>query len=822
MKTGLLVPLLLVVLSAVYAQNPGKIEGKVSLPSGAPLEAVSIGLEGTSYGTSSQPDGQFVIPDVEPGEYTIVASFLGFTPAKRQVYVNPGKTVYISLTLTESATQLQQVEITGRKETSYQNEVSFVASKTATALRDIPQAVSYVTKEIMQEQQIFRTSEIVKNISGVNQHSGYDDFTLRGFRVGDNQLINGLKVTGGFWNSPMVTNLERVEVIKGPASALFGNTDPGGTINRVTKKPLDESRQAISFSTGSFQTFRATGDFTGPMNEDKSLLYRLNLAYQGTETFRDLQNKTDFLIAPSVSFLPSDKTRVNFDFVYSANFGKLDRGQPIFGAEAGTDLNSTPISFAIGQANDFQNEKNYYLTSSISHDLTKNITLNASYLKYAYEEDLLEHRTSNNYAADGSGAEIPTLMEMQTIRRQSKSFNDNLTSYLTWNFETGGLSHKFLAGYDYMQKAVPVGGASENARGYRNASNTGAIRSYNPANNSLYLLDAMGNPVPNVPHFNLENPNYTIGNTSNYFTTSTAIAPTRYHAHGAYVQDQIEWNQFQVLLGLRQEFYIDYLNYNQSNEQRVEQKALIPRIGLVYALTPGTNLYGTYVEGFQPQSAGVIGDPAIYGGPFDPKVSNMVEFGAKSDWLNKRLTTTVAIYRIEQTNILVNANDPGNPELLQQRGQELARGVELDIAGSINSNLSVIANYAFNITEITETDNELLLGRIKENAPKHQGGFWAKYLVAKGVFDNIGLALGGNFVTERNTNYDADLSLDDQLMLPGYMVFDAALFYEENKFRISLNFNNILNKTHWVGGYSYTRLYPGTPRNYLLTAAYKF
>ncbi len=822
MKIFLLVPVFLATLTAATAQNGGKIEGKVSLPSGSPLEAVSIGLAGTTHGTTTGADGQFVLSGIEPGEYSIVASYLGYTPARQKVFVDAGKTVLVSFTLTESFTQLQQVEITGRKETSYKNDVSFIASKTATPLKDIPQAVSYVTKEIMQEQQIFRTSEIVKNISGVNQFSGYDDFALRGFRVGDNQLINGLKVTGGFWNSPMVTNLERVEVIKGPASALFGNTDPGGTINRVTKKPLDESRQAISFSTGSFQTFRATGDFTGPMNEDKSLLYRLNLAYQGTETFRDLQNKTDFLIAPSVSFLPSDKTRVNFDFVYSANFGKLDRGQPIFGAQAGTDLNSTPISFAIGQANDFQNERNYYLTSSISHDLTENVSLNASYLKYAYEEDLLEHRTSNNYAVDGSGSEISTLMEMQTIRRKSKSFNDNLTSYVTWNFGTGSLSHKFLAGYDYMQKAVPVGGASENARGYRNASNTGAIRTYNPANQSLYLLDENGNPVPNVPHFDLEHPNFTIGNTSNYFTTTTPIAPTRYHAHGVYIQDQVEWNKFQLLLGLRQEFYIDYLNYNQDDEQRVEQEALIPRIGLVYAVTPGTNLYGTYVEGFQPQSAGIIGDPAIYGGPFDPKVSSMVEVGAKSEWLNKRLTTTVALYRIEQNNILVNANDPGNPELLQQRGQELARGVELDVVGNITSNFSVIANYAFNVTEITETDNELLLGRIKENAPKHQGGFWAKYLFEKGVFNNIGVALGGNFVTERNTNFDADLSLEDQLMLPGYMVFDAAIFYEENKFRVSLNFNNILDKTHWVGGYSYTRLYPGAPRNYLLTAAYKF
>ncbi|WPP50094.1 TonB-dependent receptor [Catalinimonas niigatensis] len=812
----LLLTLLLLCQHISYAQDNAVVRGKIlDAQSGNPLEAVNVGLSNTAYGATTDAQGEFRISNVDPGNYKLVTTSVGYEKNAKEISLAAGQTLEVNFNLQTTSTQLQEVEIIGRKETSYQNEVSFVASKTATALKDVPQAVSYVTKEVIQDQQAFRTSEVVKNISGVNQFSGYDDFTLRGFRIGSNQLINGLRVSGGFWNAPLISNLERVEVIKGPASALFGNTDPGGTINRVTKKPLDEDRKSVSFSTGSFQTFRATSDFTGPMNEDESLLYRLNLAYQSSETFRDLQDKTDILVAPSLSFLPNDKTRVNFDFVYSATFGKLDRGQPIFGATAGTDLNSTPISFAIGQANDFHNEKNFYLTTSVTHELTNNISLNASYLKYGYEEDLLEHRTSNNFAVNGEGEQIPTQMEMQTIRRELKSYNDNLTTYLTLDLTTGELRHKLLAGYDFIQQTVPIGGASENARGYRNASNTGVINTYNPENRDLYLLDENGNPVPNVPHFDLVNPSYTIGNTSNYFTTSTPVAPTRYYSNGIYVQDQISWRKLQLLVGLRQEFYSDYLNYKQNAEEEVEQQALIPRFGIVYSLTPQVNAYATYVEGFQPQSAGTIGSPEIFGGPFDPLTSQMIEFGAKGGWFADRLTTNLAFYRIEQNNILVNANSAANPDLLEQRGQEVARGIELDVIGNILPNFSILGNYAFNDTEITESDNEALIGQVKENAPKHQGGFWARYTIGSGNLQGIGFALGGNFVTERTT-------FDAGLMLPGYTVFDAAVYYEVNKFKIAANFNNVLDKTHWVGGYSYTRLYPGAPRNFMMNVAYTF
>ena len=528
--------LVLLISTGVYAQQ-GNIRGVVKNEKGELLQAATVTIQSIQQSTFTNERGEFRFQNIRPGAYKILITMIGYDLVEKKVSVVADAETTIETRLTEGSLELQTVEITGRKENTYRNSQSFLATKTATALKDVPQSVSYVTKELMQDQQAFRTGDVVKNISGVNQFSGYDDFTLRGFRS-NTQLLNGLKIAASFWNQPLLVNLERVEVIKGPAGALFGNTDPGGTINRVTKKPLDVDRKSFAFTVGSFQTYRGTMDMTGPINDSKTVLYRINAGYENTETFKTNLGTENLIISPSLSFAPNEKTSVNLDLVFSNTNSKLYRGQPIFGAAAGTDLYSTPTSFTIGRASDYQKEKNFSATVSVAHKFSESFSINFSYLKFLYNENLMEHRTSNSYAVDSAGAEIPTLMQMQTIRRLSKSYNDNLTSYAVKKFSTGPLQHQLLVGYDYNQFTVPIGGASEMARGYKLKNGTVA-NTYNKNKKDDYLLDAKGNPVPNVPHFDLVNPDYSMANTSGYITTSTATAPARSLSHGIYVQDQI-------------------------------------------------------------------------------------------------------------------------------------------------------------------------------------------------------------------------------------------------------------------------------------------
>ncbi|GAA4307705.1 TonB-dependent receptor [Compostibacter hankyongensis] len=810
------------------AQQPGSpdrgvISGHVTDAGGNPLPGASVYLEETEQSVTTDDRGSYRLSGIPEGTYTLTATTIGFARQTRTVSLQAGESLRTDLSLRAATAALQEVEVIGRSEKSYKNTFSFSGTKTETALKYIPQAISYVTKEVIQDQQAFRTMDIVKNVSGLNVFSTNNyDFTLRGFRTHD-VLLNGLRLTGDGWNQSVLPNVERVEVIKGPASALFANTDPGGTINIVTKKPLDENRKALNFATGSYNTYRLAADFTGPMNKEKTLLYRLNLAYQNAGSFRKLQGGQNVVAAPSVSFIPDDKTRVNFDLVYSLSLGRLDRGQPIFGASAGTKLNSTPISFAIGKENDFENETFLNATLSLQRKISDHITFNASYLKSLYHESLLEHRTANRYAMDADGDPVPTLMEMQTTRRLDEDYTDNLSSYFVFDFNTGPLKHKILAGYDHINYISPDGNSTYNAYGFINADSTGIVltpagkpAAYDPEQRSRYLI-RNNMPVPNVPYFNLENPDYSFSDISRYFNTSEAIAPARYYVNSVYVQEQLQWGKIRALLGFRQEFYTDLLNYTRKDEQTVNQHAFIPRIGLVYTPVEAISLYGTFTEGYQPQDAATIGDPERYGGPFDPLISNMVEAGAKTELFRKRLALNLAVYRIEENNVLQNANAPGNPDQLRQIGQQRSEGIELDAYGQVTHNFSLTANFAYNKATVTRSDNPDEIGEQLPNAPRAQGGFWAKYLFDGKALKGLGIALGSNFVTRRNT-----LDAKTNLQLPGYIVADGALYYTVDKFRLSVNLNNIFNKTHWLGGYDYNRLFPGTPRNFLVGVGYTF
>jgi iron complex outermembrane receptor protein len=792
------------------AQLPtGHLDGHVNGPGGHGLEGVSV-LEATGrFSALSGSDGHFSLA-LPLGEYTLVTRSLGHQEQRRTVVLSAETpSLSVDFTLQPSANSLQEVEVLGRKETTYKSDYSFVGTKTATHPIDVPQSISTVTKELMEDRQALRLPEVVKNVAGVTQYSHYDDLTIRGFRNGYEsgfRLLNGLRSGFSYGNSftqaPLTVNLERVEILKGPGAALYGDINPGGTVNMVTKKPLDVARQALTFSTGSFNTMRATADLTGPLNEQKNVLYRFNAGFEKSNTFRAVNDTRSLMVAPTVTFRPTDKTTINAELVYTHIDGYLDRGLPIRGG----DLYALPRSFTLSQPSDYFRTSTYYLNASLNHKFTDWLSFNASYLDFTYHEDLSEHRTLNTYA----DAPANTVMNLRYFDRRAEEYTKNLASYFVLNVATGPVTHKVVAGVDYIR--------------------------YNtdPQSTMFEARQKLVNGVTSPLTFDLKNPVYEIQDPTKYLRRPLPqffvdYINSVYHTTGLYVQDQLAvTSRLGLLLGARYELFADERDYGDGS-QNIRQRQLLPRAGLTYALRDNLNYFASYSAGFRPLKPEYIRFPERYGRrtAFDPETSYQLETGLKGEFFNKGLLGTVAVYQIVKRNQLVNTGSltPDGAPVYRQNGQARSRGAELELVGNVLPNLSLNANYAFNHSEVLEADLAVENGQPLANAPKHSAGLWTKYTFVTPALRGLGVAVGGNYVGRRRTENQVQNTSTGELYWahwPSYTTLDAALFYTTGRFNFHVNMNNLLDEYYFVGGYDFFRASPGAPRNYMATIGYTF
>ena len=797
-----------------------EIRGLITDNNGNPISEATITVKGQKRAVRTKANGCYTLSELPNGETTIVVHAIGYAAQQRTLKLTNKSYQGVDFVLQERSDALPTVDVMGRREQSYKNSVSFVGTKTATALKDVPQSINYVTKELILDQGAITVNDVVRNMSGVNPYSFYNDFSIRGFRATGNRnsgnLVNGMRTQTSLWRQSSLANIERVEVIKGPASALFGNAAPGGVINRVTKKPLDVARQSVTLTTGSFGTTRAYTDFTGPLNDKKTLLYRLNLGYENTDGFRDLQGLTSYIVAPSFTYRASKQTQLNIDMTYVNHQGKLDRGVAVFGDGS---LFSRPISATQSAANDYLRENSVNLSFALSHRLAQGLLFNSTYLFSSYDEDLLEHSQDNAFVKKADGKDNPSLVLMRVTQRQRHFRNNNFNNYLTWDVTTGAMKHKLLVGYDHFNTQLAPGSSYIEAGGYL-LSKGGTAKTFNVKKSSDYLLDENKNPRTNVPAFDL---NSSAGNRyqdiSKYIYESKDVKPSDQYTNGVYLQEQLTWHKLQLLLGARMEWFTDVTQNKNGSESKTHQHAFTPRVGLVYSVVPSTNVYATWIRGFEPQSVAVQSNPGS-GGPFDPVESELWEMGAKGEYLNKRLSVTTALFSLRQKNTLYNAGVSGQPDLMVPIGEELSRGVEFDVSGRILPYWSIMANYAFNVAEISkapEGTKDLNLQR--PGTPRHSANLWTKFIVPAGMLRNLGIGVGLNGVSERKGQVGRR---ENVVSYPGYALLNLALYYKVQEVQIQVNLNNALNKQYYISGYDRLRSFPGAPRNINLTINYRF
>ena len=713
--------------------------------------------------------------------------------------------------------KLQTVEIIGRARKDYNSDYSFSASKIALKNMEVSQAITTVTKELITDRGITRLGDVVKNVSGVTQTSFYNNYAIRGVTqqasYRESRLMNGMVTSHIFFSQPMMMNVERVEVIKGPASMTFSSTDAGGSINIITKKPLKTDRKEVSLSVGSYQTVVGTLDFTGPLNKSKTLLYRLNLGYENGKSFRDLQFKKAYMIAPTIAYVPNEKTNISFEFVMSNNSNRLDRGQPIFKANPGDRpaLTSTPITYAIGAINDVNKTLDLNFMGNLTHKFTDNLSINMAYMKHIWNEDLTELRTDNNFGKDSHGVIQRDKVQLRYVQRNSNFFTDNFNAYLNYDWKLGeNFKNKSVLGYDLVMFEVGHGG-------------TNTVRDY--TGNA-----ALGTLTPRIPHWDLtKEGQYRVMYPGFYQPQARRMqetTPMYFSTNSAYFMNQMElWNRLIFNIGLRQEWYTDKNFYKRKNEETVKQNKFLVRAGLMYKATKNINAYASYIEGFQMQTDAYLG----YDGfrrdmntgqyvreAFKPKTTRMYEFGAKTEWLEGKLHASIAYYDIKQNNILTYDDTVYNgavDELMTEGGTERNKGLEIDVMGRILPNWLVNAGYAYNDSKVTDQKRGTYR---KDNAPKHTFNLWTRFDVKEGFFKNLGLGAGLNYSAEKISWQEPDL------VLPDYTIIDAAVYYKIKDMQLSFNINNIFNKTYWLGAFNYPRLFPGTPRNVMFTVRYTF
>ncbi|MEO8416403.1 MAG: TonB-dependent siderophore receptor [Ginsengibacter sp.] len=788
MKTTIRIPFLLLILfisplKNIAQKHTGIIKGSIMSADGNPAGNITVELKKSGKVAITDEDGNFILQHLPPLKDTLVISAVDSKLFYRLVNLVVNQTIDVGIIKLEyNIQQLQTVEIYGRNARSYKSNYSFFGNKTETPSINIPQSISTITKELINDKMEFTLRDAVAAVAGVNQYSGFDEYTIRGFRAENARNINGLRGYNTTYTSSMLVNIERIEVIKGPTATLYGNCDPGGTINLVTKKPLDKTQGEVNLYAGTWNHYRAEGDITGPLNKRKTLLYRFNAGYDDTKSFRNNVYAKSYEVAPSISFIPDDKFKINVDFSLSHINTVLDRGQP--GYQHDATLKSTPINLSLVQIEDYLHETDIASNITLSYKLNDRLSFNTGYLNYTTKQKVADHGL-NDYI-------MPDSVYLYYTKWNYPTSTNTVTSYFTYNLNSGKIDHDLLFGYDYIRSKVKL-----DQKYYELPGDFGA-----------------GSGI--VGTFSLKNPIYPQRPISSYEASSynedeTDVDDNVYHTQGVYLKDQVSLNKWKFLVSLREEFYKG--DDDDDSSGNLKEKVFLPRVGIVYSLQRNVNLYATYNKGFDPFEVSTA--TQIFDEPFRPITSQLFEIGAKGNFFRNKLSASIALYQLTLHNVAVNANDINNPDLFVQQGKNRSRGLETEASGNILPNLSVFLTYSYNESKIIKSKIAWQVGMLAENAPRNTSGSYIRYTFAKGLLKGFGISAGHSSESIRNT-------LDPAVTLPGYLIINAGIHYSYKHFKIAANLDNITSKVYWTGAYNSVYKWPAKPINCMMNIGYEF
>ena len=738
-----------------------------------------------------------------------MASASDYTISK-EIKNNPADTVK-----TKKGENLQEVKITGNKQ---QKPVS--ASRSGIKPMDLPQSLQVIDNEVISQQQAIRLSEVIKNANGVYVSSArggaQESFFSRGYDMGANNMFkNGFRYNSG--SIPEVSSLEKVEFLKGGTALLYGNLAPGGILNLVTKTPKFTAGGEISMQAGSYNYYKPTVDFYGPLN--KSIAYRFTGSYENSESFRDEVKNERVYINPSFLFNISEKTQITLQGDYLSADWIPDFGTGIIGKEI-LDL---PRNAYFGALWSTGNTKSASASVLFNHNFNENwkLSFNSSFQNYG--------RTQTSTSQMSNLDTYPTRGDwkrgLTRNRNYERIFGDQLS--LQGTFNTGIIKHQIFTGADWENSLTT-------AYTFAFFDNAGNIKTTEDKTINLFNYDpSLESKV--VP----------------FASRATQFVNTDAKRFGAYFQDLISVTDYiKVLAGIRWSWQESQATtYKETVANKIQtvapenatpttgakrlDNAFSPKVGLVLQPTKEISLFGSYSNSFTPNTGNTFNDE-----PLKPSIIDQYEAGIKTDIWNGILSTNITVYQIKNNNLVQTAafmqdgvTPNTNTNIKIMSGETKSEGIEVDVTARPIEGLSINAGYSYNDMRYTKTSGiqgSFIEGDRVARTPQNTANLSFFYTVQAGLLKGISVGAIGNYIGKRiggwNSQYDSTKPggiWDREIPLEGYTTVDVSAGYTWKKISLLVKLSNITNELNYTVHENYS-VNPIAPRQVMASLKYKF
>ncbi|ATQ67428.1 MULTISPECIES: TonB-dependent siderophore receptor [Methylosinus] len=683
------------------------------------------------------------------------------------------------------------------RETGYTRSATTSATRTQTPLIDTPQSVQIVPREVIRDRQILNVLEAVQNVSGVQaDNSGifYDNFLIRGFSSGYGRSYrNGLRVDGTGGTVDMAFT-DRVEVVKGPASMLYGRIEPGGFVNVVTKRPQEEFAASLDTQFGSWGVSRSIADVTGPVDAEKTVLYRLMGVYDRADSFVNFDHRNNGAAALYLTFRPTENFEANVQFEHYEQMQTIRPGQIPVNLGVSDQPANLPRRFNHADNESWAQFPYVVHRTVYAFDWTWRFADEWKVTNAFHYIDAHENQNAI-YSTGFDGSTLSRGFYAGVVKRYQLSTNLNLIGEV----DTGPVHHALLAGVDWFH----------------------------------YGDDWPSTAYSSFPSINVWAPSYggvgPLMHSAADNARNNTLWASRWRNFGAYVQDQISFldDRVHLLLGGRydkaEESYGTTYGGNWEScypfcspyplKSNPDTTPLSPRAGLLVKLDLDTSVYGSYTR-----SAGTNNGRSAAGDMYPPERGLQWEVGVKRLWMDGRLSTSLALFDLRKKNVL--QPDPINPAFSLAVGEVTSRGIEFDIAGQITDNLSVIGSYTFNSVKITDDNDNGNVGKRYYGAAPNVGNLWVKWDTAPGARE--GFEFGAGFYA-MDRRYGSN---DNSWYMPAYVKFDTMAAYrtvvDGHDVTFRFNVKNIGDERYFVNSNGYDSAQYGAPRTFLGQVSFKW